>query len=714
MQVINLLKMNDWPINKFLRIVFAFQIAILGIVGLDIINIHIPILREIITSIYLLFIPGILILRILKVHNISSIESLLYGVGLSVASLMFIGFFINIVFPVFGIFNPISFFYLIITIFIFTMILCVLSYIRDKMISNPEHIEIKGLLSFKIGFLCIIPFFAIIGTYLMNFYQNNLLLMIMVPIIAFTVILVAFNKISEKEYPFVIFLISISLLFHTSLISQSLWGWDIHHEYYIANIVMQNSFWDLNIPYNTNAMLSIAILAPILSKITDMDLVWVFKILYPFLFSLVPIGLYLVFKKQLNGKIAFLSTFFFMSIFTFFREMNQIARQEIAELFFVLVIMLIVDTSMDKMKRALLMIIFALSIIVSHYGLSYILMLSLIGVYLIIFIDSKSIKKIKNKTKLNHILENRLTSSFVILFIIFALAWYMYASSSSAFDSIVHISDQIIGSISTDFLNPDAAQGAAALSSEASSYLHNIPKYLNLLFQFFILLGIFFTFHKVNRTKFKMEFILFALINLILLVFSILLPYFASALNITRVYHISLFFLAPFAVIGGIKFFEIFSKMLKVPWTEKKTENSLKVISILLFTLLLFYTGFVYQITNDGPTSFSLGNIDYPVTNNQEITSMGWLYQVKNNSLVYADDYRNVLILNFGPVKDIQRDISKINSSYIFLGKFNLETGNILTTEKIKASKKQDYVKYDNLIENRNEFYDNGNTQLYN
>ena len=710
MKILNPIKMNDWGIEKLIHIIFAIQIAVLSLIGLNNIGLSIPVLREVITSIYLLFIPGILILRVLKIHNITSIESLLYGVGLSVASIMSIGFFINIIFPAFKIFNPLSLFYLIISISIFVIILCILSYILDEGFSSEDYININFS---KKGFLYLIPFLAVIGTYLMNFDQNNILLMIMIPLIALLVILVAFGKLTEKEYPFIIFIISLSLLFHTSLISSYLWGWDIHHEYYLANLVIQNSFWDLNIPYNTNAMLSIVILAPILSKVTNMDLIWVFKILYPFLFSLVPLGLYLVFKKQLNSKIAFLSTFFFMSIFTFYTEMNQLARQEIAELFFVLVIMLMIDTSMDKIKRALLMIIFAFSIIVSHYGLSYIFMLSLIGVYLIIFIDNKFIKKIKSKTELNNIFGNKLTSSFIILFIIFALSWYIYVSSSSAFTNIINIGNHIMGSISSDFLNPDAAQGAAVLNLQSSSYLHDILKYLNLLFQFFILLGVIFTFYKVNKVKFKMEFLLFALMNLIILIFSILLPYFASALNVTRVYHITLFFLAPFAIIGGIEFFKMINRIFRGKCTEKRTEKSLKIISILLATLLLFYSGFMYEIANDDPTSFSLSSIDYPITNAQEVMSMGWLYHMKNNSLVYADGYRMPLALSYGPVNEIQKNYNKINSSYIFLGKFNIDTGNMLISERIKATKNQDYVNYNSIIENKNELYNNGNSEVY-
>lgn len=173
-----------------------------------------------------------------------------------------------------------------------------------------------------------------------------------------------------------------------------IWGWDTHHEYYLSNLVIANPLWNSTIPYAVNTMLSIVMFAPIVSSICNMSLTWVFKIIYPLLFSLVPLGLYRVFQKQIDDKIAFLSCFFFVSLFMFYTEMLQLARQQIAELFFVLLILLMIDKNMDKTKRAFLSIVFGVSLVVSHYGLSYIYMFCLISAWLIlIFMDSPQQRK---------------------------------------------------------------------------------------------------------------------------------------------------------------------------------------------------------------------------------------------------------------------------------------------------------------------------------
>ena len=93
MQLNNPLQMNDWGINKFLKVVVAIQLAMWAVIGLNAVGLQIPIIRQLIGFIYLSFVPGILILRILKLHKLGNIETLLYTVGLSIATLMFTGLF---------------------------------------------------------------------------------------------------------------------------------------------------------------------------------------------------------------------------------------------------------------------------------------------------------------------------------------------------------------------------------------------------------------------------------------------------------------------------------------------------------------------------------------------------------------------------------------------------------------------------------------------
>ncbi|MGB2727288.1 MAG: DUF2206 domain-containing protein [Halobacteriota archaeon] len=655
---------------------------------------------------------------------------------------MFTGFSMNMFYPLFGISRPISITPLIITISVVVLLLCVLCYARDKNFSDPSFIDIDDILSPPALFLCLIPFLAIFGTYLVNFYYNNILLMLMIVVISLVVLLIAFDKFIPKNlYPLAVFTIAISLLYHVSLISMYVSGYDIQFEYFLCNLVKMNGIWDPTIPYTYNAMLSLTMLAPVYSIILNMDITWVFKIIYPLLFSLVPLGLYRIFQKQTNDKIAFLSVFFFLSIFTFYTEMIQLARQQIAELLLVLLILVMIDKNMNKIKRSFLFIVFGISLGVSHYGLSYLYMFSLISAWLIlVLIDNPAMQKLKcdfhskfirykNKklagNPISSKVENRtISSTFVLLFITFTLTWYMYVSSSSAFYAIAHIGDQIANSIFTDFLNPEAAQGLDFILRKTTTPLHSILKYLHLLSQFFIAIGIITLVLKRKEMKFEDEYVAFSVIGFAICFITIAVPYFA-AMNTARLYHIVLFFLAPFCVIGGMTVFRIWSTIVRAraSWTDQHVRSSLKILSVFFMIFLLFNTGFIFEIAKDKPTSISLNNtMDYSRFNEQESLTGEWLEDKKDtDGKIYADVYRSSLLWGIFGERHMFHGDEEIttwmpnNNLYIFLGRGNIKNGKIglmAPDKRVKTVDLQNLTFYNTLLK-MNKIYSNGDAQVY-
>lgn len=733
--MISILKLNDCDIKSFLRVVVGIQVLMVSLIYLDTRGFQILPIRALIGFVYLTFIPGVLIVRILKLHNLSSIETLLYSVGLSIATLMFVGFFMNLIFPFFGISKPLSLTYLTIMVNVVVSILCVLSYIRDKNFSGPDFIKFQSIRTPTTLFLCSIPFLAILGAYIMNFYHENVLLLFLIVLIATIVFLVIFDKIPENLYPFTVFIISISLLYHTSLISNYIWGWDVQVEYYFANLVIENSLWNMGIYHPYNAVLSTVMLSPIYAKITGMDLIWVYKIIYPLLYSMVPLGLYLVFQRQTNNKIAFLSVFFFMSFFTFYIEMPFLCRQQIAELFFVLLILLVINKSMPKIKRSVLSIIFAFSLVVSHYGLSYIYMFSLIIVWLILFsMDNLRVHKLidgfYSKLKDENITSNlssfkkgnrTMTSLFVLLFIVFTLTWYMYVSSSYSFDVIIKIGKNIVNSIFTDFLNPKTVEGLRLVLTEAQptllSQLHKVINYTN---QIFIISGTLFVLI-YKKMKFEKVYAVFSAVNLIILFISVTVPFFASSLAMSRIYHITLFFLAPFCVLGGHVIFRTIAswatKKRTINFDKKSMKKTLRILSVYFVIFLFYQTGFAHQVVEGRSQSFALDNSkDYPVFNEQEVLGATWSTRMTENKTIFADGHRYLLLSSLKEkVRNFPYNITEIPMNlYLYFGTLNIKKGEVLTIEFISPRlAKERYVKLSKIVDNKNKIYDNGGAQLY-
>ncbi|MCK4732578.1 MAG: DUF2206 domain-containing protein, partial [Methanophagales archaeon] len=552
------------------------------------------------------------------------------------------------------------------------------------------------------------------------------------------VLLIAFDKVIPKKlYPLAVFVIAISLLYHTSLISMYIWGWDIHTEYFTASLVKTSSYWNYSYAFsNVNAVLSIVMLAPIFSNICGLSITWAFKIIYPFLFSLVPLGLYQVFKKQTDEKIAFLSCFFFVSIFNFYGEMLALARQQIAELFFVLLILLMVDKHADKIKRSFLFIVFGVSLAVSHYALSYIYMFSLIAAWLLLVLAEKpEIQKLMNNfyskfgrkreklagnpSSLKIKKEDRtIRSTFVLLFITFTLAWYMNLSSSSAFISIVHIGDHIASSIFTEFLSAETAEGLRIITTKTVSPLHTVPKYLHLTTQFFISVGVLTLLLKRSEMKFKKEYVAFTVVSFVICFAAIAVPHFASSIATTRLYHITLFFLAPFCVIGGITVFRMVHRVVKTSWKNQREISSLKVLSLFLAIFFLFNSGWIYEVAKDNPTSIALNStIDYPRFNNQEVLGAKWLHGVKGSNPLYADGYRRLLLSSFewGQLKTFPVGVDKIqDNTYMYFGNLNIKKKEVLLVD-VKSARRvtREYINSSQIVDGRNQIYNNGGAQVY-
>lgn len=524
----NPFQMNDWKFDQFIKLIIIVQFLIIAVAGLNLNGFNIPIISQLIGFIYITFIPGYLILRILKIHQIGSIKSLLYAAGLSTASIMFIGFILNILGSLIGISKPISLVPLIVTMALYVVILSVISYFRDKDFSNSSQINIDILSSPVVLFLCLIPFLAIFGSYLMTFYNNNLISMLLIVLIAFITLLTVFNKIPEKLYPFAIWIISISLLYDSSLVSTYIWGWDIQNEFFLANMVINNSYWNFNFPDSYNAMLSVVMLSPIYSIITNMDLIQVFKIIYPLLFSFVPLGLYKVFKSQTNPKIAFLACFLFVSFYTFFIEMLALAREMIAEVFLIL-ILLVIFTDKIKNNSRILFIIFGFGLVVSHYSLTYFSLFALISgfILLAIFYIFKWFIKANSDDysfKFQKLLNPRINIFLVLLIVVFMYFWYSTISAGLALKGLTDTVILIITDISQNIA------GLAVTLGIFNFYLLLLGVFLILIVSVLVILWFrknkikehsnFYDFNKFMHPimKLKRKNLIFAVISVIILI----------------------------------------------------------------------------------------------------------------------------------------------------------------------------------------------------
>jgi uncharacterized membrane protein len=582
-----------WKSIDFLLFILFLQLIVYATALLDV-----PVARQVIGFLYFTFIPGIVIIKLLKLNEIEWLETLLFSVGLSVAFLMLAGLLINELGPLFGISEPLSMMPLLVILNSLVLACAFLVYWRDKSVklwsSKPPKLSPLMLL------FMVLPILSVVGAMCVNVYGNNLLLLFMMIAISFLFIVsVLSRKVSpSKLYPLAVLMIAIALLYHSTFISNYLvtYASDIGGEYFAFKVTESGAHWSSVNPYvgggwsiygRLNAMLSVTILPTLYSSLLNMDTIWMFKILFPLIFSLVPLSLYQIWQLYMGKKYAFISAFLFMAEMTFYTEMLRLNRQIVAELFFVLLLLVIVNRKIKSASKITFFMIFSFALVTSHYGVAEIFLF-------FIFVPATSLIVLKRPSK-------KVTLSMVVLFSVIMFSWYIYTSRSAVFDTFLEFGDYVYRQLG-DFFNLEA-RGETVLKGlglEAPPTIWNmISRVFAYLTEALIAVGFFGLLTKRVRVPFDVEYFMLTIVSMGFLAVLILVPGLAGTMNMTRFYHVLLFFLAPLCVLGA----ETITGMIR------KWNMEVKVSILLLIVLVpyfLFQTGFIYEVTRNDSWSAPL------------------------------------------------------------------------------------------------------------
>ena len=557
-----------------------------------------PLARITIGIAYLLFIPGLVLIKLLKLDSLSTLESVLYAVGFSVASLMLSGLVINEFGGLIGIDFPLS--TLPISLFVNTAILigAAAASLRRSPKRQTQPQDKKTSFSPSMLLLALIPALSIVGAYYVDATGNNIILLITILSIAglFTVGVVT-NR-SPKIYAFAIAMIALALLLHVSLISNYIlpYGGDSPVEMYVFQNTQLTSHWNSTFTFLSdeaygryNAMLSITVLPTIYSNMLGIDPTWVYKIIYPLIFALVPVGLYWLWQPYIGKKLAFIAAFLFMAQSTFFTEMLALNRQMVGELFFVLLLLTLLNKNVKREGKFVAFAILSFGLIFSHYALAEIFLFFIFAAW------ATSTVYLKRPSF-------NLQLSMIIFFFVAMFVWYIYTSGAVVFQSFMTFTANISAQLG-DFFNP-ASRGATVLTglglTESPSLLNTVSRGFAYLTEIFIVLGVIALFTKKSPFRFERDYIVFSVLAVALLVMLTLVPGLANALSMTRFYHILLMILAPFCVVG---------MWMTAGYLSKHRKQMQQVVFVVLVIgiivpYFLFQTNFTYEVA--GTTSWSV------------------------------------------------------------------------------------------------------------
>lgn len=669
----------------------------------------VPFVRQISVFLFLTFVPGILLMRLLRFERPSLAESLLFSVGLSIVFLMVFGFLINELGFLGLISEPLSTGPLFVILNIIISLMCVLCFYTNQKDSNnfPSNLKLRNLL------FLILPLIATVGVLMTLIYGNNFLLILTYVLIAVIFVSSLLASRSSPNYPIIIFSIGLALLISTALASKYVYGADIALEHGVFRETQAISSLDWE-PYSfeqiaSKSMLSVTILPTVYSNLMNIDGTLVFKIVYLLFFSLVPLGLYRLYQLRWGRRIAFASVFFFMATYGFYASIIAQGKQMIGELFYVLLFLVIFsETFSYKRNDWIIIMLLVFGLVVSHYSLSYIFMFLIASTVLglkIIFRDRSF--KIK--------------PTLVAFSLCLTFLWYT-TLVYGPFEKFVSIIRYSLDNFLSEFLNL-ASRGESVQrvlgTIESPTILHSLGTYIYGLTTLLILVGFASLLWTWRKDKLHSEFFMVISLNMVLLFSAVIIPRFAGFLEMWRLYHIALIFAAPLFVLGLKSFSTGILKLRK--GMNSLNSNHEKLLCLILASIILvphfmFQNGLVYEIAGDPtPSSIPLskdkmGSIT-ELIEESDVFSASWLskYGDITDMFTYSDTVALLYVLQ--SYSDIDRRMNLLLSN---------------TTEKINyydtwrydgvndfSNISYIYLRQYNVINERT-FWDIGNNIQYN
>ncbi len=336
---------------------------------------NVPVLRPVLGAVFLTLTPGLVLLTLLRLDRLDLTERATLALALSISFAIFFGLAINTIYPLFGNNRPLAADSLAISFGVLILVLAIIGRV-----SNPDASLIgmpKPSLQPGEQALLVLPAFfplmSILGTQVMNATSNNTILLILLSLIPAYVLLVALvhHRVTDKVYPPIILFIGISLVLLHALRSSHILGVDTHLEYYVFQTVLRQLHWSAASQGPLDSALSISLFPAIYQSWLNMNPEYLFKLLYPLLVSILPLGVYVVSRKYVGAFYAFLAAVFFMAQFTFLWTTSD-SRTNIAILLFCMAVMALFHERLDDWHKRLLFVLFIASSVVSHYSSTYI------------------------------------------------------------------------------------------------------------------------------------------------------------------------------------------------------------------------------------------------------------------------------------------------------------------------------------------------------
>lgn len=629
------LQTNDWKFSRFAALVLTLQTIVLLLIFLDGYGLVPLYLRELVTFLFYSYVPGLVLLRVLRVHQIGKTLTTLLAVALSIAMMIFVGFGLDILYLRFSGPTPFVLPMALLGLTVLFITLLSLAYLSDRRYCSEDKLDITPLLSSPAFILYSLPLVAVLSTYILNGWNVAFLQIFLILLVGTTALAIIIKRLPSQLYPVAVVCIALAMLFHVSLMSRFPVEWaDAAQEYWSANSTLIRGYWEPTAIGRTDSVLSVTILAPMYSMLCGLDLSLIFKVCYPTLFCIVPLGIYSVTSPRIGVRSAFLVAFLIISGTVFFTESLGLARQIIAEVMLVSILSIVFNTGTRFAHSATIACILSIGLVVSHYGvLAIVAPCAIIAGILYLVSHGKHLDR---KTI------GQIVGSAAVL-ILPSVSWYALVSSDRIVAGFKQTIRNVFDGLNGTFDPLDGLLGTIFIHQGAS-----IPTWLySVLHLFLIILSIYGVViawsSKRERERWGVGFLIISSIFVLLSLATLFNLRLFSSVSMDRFFHICLLFTAPLVIFGGL---HLIHSTRKNRARTGVTSAPFVALGALLVVGLMINTGLVNYLSGDQlPIQLDMSIKDRPRFSDGEwIGAQFAINTAEHSDAIYADANRAYLL----------------------------------------------------------------------
>lgn len=691
-----------------------FLILILLLVTDIAVILDIPVIRQITGFIFLVAVPGIFILHFFQIHDLDRVSWFVYVVGLSIVFLLIAGLLYNNALLLIPYKTPFA----EDTFLLFLNALCFLALVST--VKSDFSVDLSFLRLSPTEKMVLIPSLIILGlsisgAYLLNSANNNDLLLLQIALIVpyvFCLCVIRY-KIPVRMYPVVLVLLSLSLLLPMSLRSAHLIGVDTHLEYYTFMMILKRLHWGVYTGTQLDSCLSISILPMLFEAVIKVPTEYLFKLLYPILFSIQPLAIFLIARKYFDTVFAFI-TGLFMAFQPQFLATTLNARTSMAILCVTLLFLTMFHQKIERGKKKILLLVFFIGVLLSHYSTTYLILAVLFIYWVILRFSSKEHKR-----------ENSITIDMLFAFSLLTIVWYVSIVPMASRYLFIYV-EKAIANLDMLF-SMEARSGSVQTMLGSQIVERGIPTIMQFALTWTILLFIGLGLIKVLlnyqettnpdvkfysilflKKKLDVSLIIIAVICTFILFLVVALPFVSLGYDSERFFYVMIIILSVFFVLGGVSISENlirikqFTKQVLHPGnpstksafallfpgiyrgprikaiiTRDKDNSQMIALLIILSVLLLYFlcaTGFVHQIygyQRDISLSSEGKQYDSMFIHDTETASAQWLKgTMRPDTKIYSDGYGFSRLMSQGLIDPSQVSIDFMLTKEIFAHRY--------------------------------------------